>query len=139
MFRTAPMFMFVATALLAIGLYGCNSSSAPSSPPTDSGDQPAASDNAGMDHAGMDMEHAGMDNDKMSDMDKMHATLAKLPEADRASAEKQHVCPVSGQMLGVMGLPIKVTVKGQDVWLCCEGCKEKIMNDPDTYLAKLKK
>jgi len=28
--------------------------------------------------------------------------LAKLSPADRASAEKQHVCPVTGKMLGTM-------------------------------------
>jgi len=32
---------------------------------------------------------------------------------------------------------IAVTVKGQDVWLCCEGCKKDIEANPDEYLAKL--
>ncbi len=129
-FRTAPTILHVAALLLAAGLSGCSGSAVP--PSADSGGHTTAGDNAGM-------EHAGMDGDTMSDMDKMHATLAKLPEADRKSAEKQHFCPVSGEMLGVMGLPIKVTIKGRDVWLCCEGCKEKLLEDPDTYLAKLKK
>jgi len=64
--------------------------------------------------------------------------LAELSDADRAAAEKQRVCPVSGLVLGTMGKPYKVTVKGKAVFLCCPGCEEKIMKDPDTYLAKLK-
>lgn len=74
-----------------------------------------------------------------SDMDKMKAELAKLSPEDRASAEKQHMCPVSGEMLGSMGAPIKLTVKDQDVWICCDSCKQKVLDDPDTYLAKLKR
>ncbi len=69
----------------------------------------------------------------------MKENLAKLPEADRSSAEKQHFCPVSGDMLGTMDVPIKLTVKDKDVWICCKGCKEPIETDPDKYLAKLKK
>ena len=63
--------------------------------------------------------------------------LAKLPEADRAAATKQKMCPVSDHALGSMGAPIKVTVKDQDVYLCCEGCKSELEADPDTFLAKL--
>ncbi len=65
--------------------------------------------------------------------------LAKLSDADRASAEKQMTCPVGDGHLGSMGVPIKFTVKGQDVWICCDGCKGAIEKDPDKYLAKLKK
>ncbi len=64
--------------------------------------------------------------------------LAKLPPEDRALAEKQKTCPVTGALLGSMGVPYKVTVKGQIVFLCCGGCEEKLNKDPDQYLAKLK-
>jgi len=63
--------------------------------------------------------------------------LAALPEADRALAEKQKVCPVSGEPLGSMGKPVKVEVKGRTVFLCCEGCEPALKKDPDKYLAKL--
>jgi YHS domain-containing protein len=63
--------------------------------------------------------------------------LAELSEADRALAEKQKVCPVSGSLLGSMGKPLKVTVKGKTVFLCCAHCEAKIKADPDKYLAKL--
>jgi len=63
--------------------------------------------------------------------------MAELSEADRAAALAQKVCPVSGETLGEMGAPIKVTVKGRDVFLCCPSCQEKLEADPDKYLAKL--
>ena len=33
------------------------------------------------------------------------------------------------------GDPYKTTVKGQTIFLCCEGCEEKLKKDPDKYLA----
>ena len=83
--------------------------------------------------------HHGHAGDGQSDMEKMKAELAKLSPEDAASAEKQHVCPVSGKMLGTMGAPQKIDVKGQDVWICCAGCKDPLLEKPDEYLAKLKK
>ena len=68
---------------------------------------------------------------------KIQAALAELPEADRAAAEKQRTCPVTDAPLGSMGAPVKITVKGRDVFLCCAGCESTIRDDPDTYLAKL--
>jgi hypothetical protein len=62
---------------------------------------------------------------------------AKLSEEDRKLAEKQKVCPVTGERLGSMGEPIKVTVKGRAVFLCCKGCIDEIKTNPDKYLAKL--
>ncbi len=37
-----------------------------------------------------------------------------------------------------MGTPVKITVKGQTVFLCCPGCEATIKKNPDKYLAKLK-
>jgi YHS domain-containing protein len=64
--------------------------------------------------------------------------LAELSPEDRALAAKQKVCPVSGEMLGAMDKPVKVTIKGQTVFLCCPACESAIKKDPDKYLAKLK-
>jgi hypothetical protein len=64
--------------------------------------------------------------------------LMELSAEDRALAEKQRVCPVTGELLGSMGKPVKVTVKGQTVFLCCPGCEDSINKEPDKYLAKLK-
>lgn len=70
---------------------------------------------------------------------KLTEALAKLSSDDQVLAEKQKVCPVSGEPLGVMGTPKKVEVKGQAVFICCEGCEEKLKANPDEYLAKLNK
>jgi YHS domain-containing protein len=66
------------------------------------------------------------------------AGLAELSVEDRALAAKQHVCPVSGELLGAMGKPFKTTVKGKTVFLCCEGCEHDLKENPDKYLTKLK-
>lgn len=63
--------------------------------------------------------------------------LAGLSEADRAAVLTQKVCPVSGEPLGSMGTPIKVSANGREVFLCCEGCKEKFEANPEEFLAKL--
>jgi YHS domain-containing protein len=64
--------------------------------------------------------------------------LAELSADDRAAAEKQRVCPVSGDVLGAQGKPYKVTVKGQTVFLCCPDCEKQLKKNPDKYLAKMK-
>jgi YHS domain-containing protein len=65
--------------------------------------------------------------------------MAELSAEDRSLALKQKVCPVSGEALGTMGPPLKMEVKGQVVFLCCEGCKDKLLASPDEYLAKINK
>lgn len=63
--------------------------------------------------------------------------LAELSPSDRALAEKQKICPVSGEALGGMGKPYKTTIKGKTVFLCCDACEEELKKNPDKYLAKL--
>lgn len=44
-------------------------------------------------------------------------------------------CPVSGEKLnGDMGAPYVFSYKGQEVKLCCKGCKKDFDKDPDKYL-----
>jgi hypothetical protein len=63
------------------------------------------------------------------------ANLAKLDPADKRSAEAQKTCAVQdGVRLGAMGKPVKVAVKGKDVFLCCEGCRETALKNPDKTL-----
>jgi len=132
---------FVALAaftFLMIGCAGNDNGGSTSGGSTNSGTSSADHDHGDHDHSHADGDHDhGDDQSAGSDMDKMMKGLAGLSEEDRASAMKQHFCPVSGDMLGEMGEPVKVTVKGQDVWLCCEGCKKDIEANPDEYLAKL--
>ena len=68
------------------------------------------------------------------------AALAELSPEDHKLAVEQRVCVVQPQTpLGAMGPPIKMTLKGQPVFLCCEDCAEKARKDPDKTLAKLQK
>ena len=63
--------------------------------------------------------------------------LAQLSEADRKLAKAQKNCPVSGEPLGGMGKPIKLSVKSRTVFLCCNGCKAEFLAHTDKYLKKL--
>jgi Cu(I)/Ag(I) efflux system membrane fusion protein len=64
--------------------------------------------------------------------------LAKLSPEDRKLAEKQKVCPVTGETLGEMGPPTKIEVGGQPVFLCCSDCREKALADTGKTLSKVK-
>jgi Cu(I)/Ag(I) efflux system membrane fusion protein len=69
---------------------------------------------------------------------KIHASLAKLSREDRKLVDAQHFCPIlSDNRLGSMGVPIKVMVEGQPVFLCCPVCKDKALADPKGTLAKV--
>lgn len=38
-----------------------------------------------------------------------------------------------------MGKPVKVIVKGQPVFVCCEGCSDSALEKPDDTLRAVKK
>lgn len=120
--RTAFFSVLVLTAL-AFTFYGCSSPSNTTEPPADT-------ENTHGDH-----DHG---DHSAADMEKVEAALAKLSPEDRAAANKQHICPVSGEMLGSMGTPQKVGVNGQEVWICCDGCMDRLQENPEKYLSKLK-
>jgi hypothetical protein len=67
----------------------------------------------------------------------VQASLAALSAADRELAVKQKICPVSDAALGSMGTPIKLSVAGQDVFICCECCEQPLKDEPDKYLANI--
>ncbi len=85
-------------------------------------------------------EQAPPGNGKKADAEaKIRAALEKLPPEDRPLAEAQKFCAVEGEnRLGSMGTPVKVVVKDQPVFLCCKGCKEKALQDPEKTLARIK-
>jgi len=66
----------------------------------------------------------------------VEAELAKLPETERAVVAAQKVCPVTEELLGSMGPPLKVSVDGKDLYICCEGCREKAEAEFDSYFAE---
>jgi Cu(I)/Ag(I) efflux system membrane fusion protein len=101
---------FVLLALVgAAALVGCKD---------DAKDQPAA-------------PGADADGDAAPDV------LAGLSAADRAAVLAQRNCPVTGEALDSMDGPIKLTIDGRDVFICCEGCRESLEADPARYFAIL--
>ena len=75
----------------------------------------------------------------VSDQDqdaKIEANLAKLSSEDRKLAEAQKFCAIQTKnRLGTMGVPVKITIKDQPVFLCCGGCVGKAKANPDKTLA----
>ena len=69
--------------------------------------------------------------------ERIRRALAELPPADRALAEAQQFCPVTDQVLGSMGKPVKVTIKGQTVFVCCPECDQQALEKPDETLRKV--
>jgi hypothetical protein len=63
--------------------------------------------------------------------------LNKLSPADRALAVKQKTCPVTGEALGSMGMPLVIEINGRKIFLCCKGCEAAVRKEPDKYLKKL--
>ena len=52
--------------------------------------------------------------------------------------DKLATCPVSGEKLGGdMGKPYVFVYQGQEVKLCCSGCKKDFDKDPAKYLKKI--
>ncbi len=66
----------------------------------------------------------------------VQVTMAALTAADQPGIARQQVCPVMGTRLGGHGTPIKVTINGQSLFLCCKGCLAKVEKNPQGYLAK---
>ena len=111
----------LAAAGMLVWLSGCAQPTQQTAPPEDAAQTPS--------HADHDHGHA---DDK-----EIAAELAKLSPKDRALAEKQKVCPVGGAPLGSMGAPIKLTVEGRELFICCEGCEDAVRKDPEKYFSKL--
>lgn len=64
--------------------------------------------------------------------------FAKLSPEDRKLAEAQRECPTGGRLGGEgMGVPIKLMIKGEPVFICCKGCKGAVEKDPDETLKKV--
>jgi len=47
-------------------------------------------------------------------------------------------CPVSGDKLGEMGKPYTFVYQGQEIKLCCSGCKKDFDKTPAKYVAKIR-
>jgi Cu(I)/Ag(I) efflux system membrane fusion protein len=156
MSRFPLLLACLAIVVFALGLGGCGpAESTPSEPAGQGPDEEAAGSEHQHDedeghahdedegHAHDEDEGHAHDEDEghAHDEDEGHAhdegALADLSEADRALAEKQKVCLVSGEPFGEMDTPVKITYQGRDIFVCCNMCKKKFDADPEKYLAKL--
>jgi hypothetical protein len=63
--------------------------------------------------------------------------MAQLSPEDRGLAEAQNICPVSKAPLGSMGEPIKVTVDGRSIFVCCPGCVDELKANFAKYAEEL--
>lgn len=84
---------------------------------------------------------AAHNHDKADKVDEaaIKAARAKLNKEDLALVEAQEYCVVdTTNRLGAHGVPIKLTVKDQAVFICCKGCEKGALADADKTLAKLK-
>jgi Cu(I)/Ag(I) efflux system membrane fusion protein len=73
-----------------------------------------------------------------SEKAEIRTALDKLPPDERAAAERQKLCPITGMPLGSMGTPVKIDLRGKTIWLCCAGCEAEAAENPDKTLQKLK-
>jgi len=65
------------------------------------------------------------------------AADANSADATPPKPDKLTTCPVSGEKLGEMGKPYVFTYQGQEVKLCCSGCKKDFDKDPAKYIKKI--
>ncbi len=67
----------------------------------------------------------------------------KAPAAPAAAADPNakpyplKTCVVSGEELGKMGEPFRLTYKGQEIKLCCKGCEKDFNKEPEKYVQKI--
>jgi len=54
--------------------------------------------------------------------------IRQLTIPEQRLAIKQQTCPVTGDLLGSMGKPIKVNNGGRTVFVCCQGCVEELQS-----------
>lgn len=52
--------------------------------------------------------------------------IRQLSPSDQRLAIQQRTCPVTGDLLGSMGKPIRVRVNGRSVFVCCQGCVDEV-------------
>jgi hypothetical protein len=131
-----PLLGVVLMSLVAWA--GCKETEAPqTAPDKNPAPEGAPAADAG-DAAAQQEELAAMAGEEAT---AVSAELAKMSAEERAVVEAQQLCPVSGEALGSMGPPIKVTVDGKDkpIYVCCKGCVDAVKSDYDAVLAKVEK
>ncbi len=85
--------------------------------------------------------HEGHDHELMKKQEKkIDEALSALPSADQKLATAQRFCPImTYDRLGSMGTPIKLTIEGKPVFLCCKACKEDAVKGGEKTLKTVAK
>ena len=65
-------------------------------------------------------------------------SITKATDKDQKAIKTQGTCPVSGEDLGSMGTPVKLSRGDKVLFVCCRGCVKKVQADPETYFSKTK-
>ena len=60
--------------------------------------------------------------------------IGKLAPNDQKLAKQQVLCPVTKEPLGSMGVPLKVMVKNQPIFVCCKACARAVEKDAEAML-----
>jgi hypothetical protein len=65
--------------------------------------------------------------------------LEGLSDEDRQLVLAQRLCPVSGEPLGSMGTPLKVTVGDRSLFIYCAGCECAAKENFDEHYSEIAK
>jgi hypothetical protein len=68
-----------------------------------------------------------------------HPQQAKEEKKEEVKPYKPDTCIVSDEKLGEMGKPVVFVHEGQEIKLCCKGCRKDFDKDRAKYLKKLEK
>ena len=130
MSHSVKLSLCVLCALSLGVVFGCKSESKPAAPPATPANETAAppADPAAAPAADPPKTGAAVTPE-------IEQALAKLSPEDRTIAENQKICPVSSHPLGSMDTPKKVSVAGQEVFICCEACEQPLRDNPEKFLA----
>jgi hypothetical protein len=66
-------------------------------------------------------------------------TPEPLSPEEKLIAQKQSICPVTKKPLDSMGGPVRVNLNGRLVFICCDGCEDRLRQQPGKYLSNLPK
>lgn len=64
-------------------------------------------------------------------------SVSAAEKAEKAKPYPLQTCIVSDEKLGGMGEAYVFTYQGQEIKLCCQGCKKQFDKEPAKYLKKL--
>ena len=90
-----------------------------------------------MEECKMSKEECKMDKSdcKMNKEDcKMNKPEVEKTAQGSGSTDSVKVCPVSGEVLGQEGDPVKFTYLGKEYEFCCAGCVKKFKAEPMSYI-----